>query len=138
LMGICRAVYGKFGDKIPLGKFMVVSGLLCVVSYLLASLSPSPLVSLLGCVLCGFSVAIMWPGTISLCSPKIPMGGTAFFALLAMAGDLGGSAGPALVGYLSQAAGGNLQKGLLFGVIFPVVLVVMVITLSFIKSEKER
>nr|MCR5046017.1 MFS transporter [Treponema sp.] len=138
LMGICRAVYGKFGDKIPLGKFMVVSGLLCVVSYLLASLSPSPLASLLGCVLCGFSVAIMWPGTISLCSPKIPMGGTAFFALLAMAGDLGGSAGPALVGYLSQAAGGNLQKGLLFGVIFPIVLVVMVITLSFIKSEKER
>lgn len=134
-MGICRAFFGKFGDRINLIKFMICSGITCVISYLLASLSPLPIVSLIGCLLCGFSVAIMWPGTISVCSPRIPKGGTAFFAMLAMAGDLGGSAGPALVGNISQAAGDNLQRGLLVGCIFPIVLVISLLGLSI--SEKK-
>lgn len=75
-MGTCRALFGKFGDRINLVKFMIASGVLCLVSYLMASLSPLPIVGLIGCVLCGFSVAIMWPGTISVCSPRIPKGGT--------------------------------------------------------------
>jgi MFS-type transporter involved in bile tolerance (Atg22 family) len=77
----------------------------------------------------------MWPGTISVCSPRIPKGGTAFFAMLAMAGDLGGSAGPVLVGNISQAAGDNLQRGLLAGGIFPIVLVAALIGLTL--SEKK-
>ena len=134
-MGICRAFFGKFGDRINLIKFMICSGITCVISYLLASLSPSPAVSLIGCLLCGFSVAIMWPGTISVCSPRIPKGGTAFFALLAMAGDLGGSAGPAMVGNISQASGDNLQRGLLVGGIFPLILVLALVGLAL--SEKK-
>ncbi len=134
-MGICRALFGKFGDRINLIKFMICSGITCVISYLLASLSPLPIVSLAGCLICGFSVAIMWPGTISVCSPRIPKGGTAFFAMLAMAGDLGGSAGPVLVGNISQAAGDNLQRGLLAGGIFPIVLVAALIGLTL--SEKK-
>lgn len=129
-MGTCRAIFGKFGAKINLSKFMIGSGVLCVISYLLASLSPLPVIGLLGCILCGFSVGIMWPGTISLCSPRIPRGGTAFFAMLAMAGDLGGSAGPAIVGNISQAAGDNLQRGLLAGGIFPVILITAVLLLT--------
>ena len=136
-MGICRAFFGKFGDRINLIKFMICSGITCVLSYLLASLSPLPIVSLIGCLLCGFSVAIMWPGTISVCSPRIPKGGTAFFAMLAMAGDLGGSAGPALVGNISQAAGDNLQRGLLVGGIFPVILVTALLGLS-ISGKKAK
>ena len=136
-MGICRAFFGKFGDRINLIKFMICSGITCVLSYLLASLSPLPIVSLIGCLLCGFSVAIMWPGTISVCSPMIPKGGTAFFAMLAMAGDLGGSAGPALVGNISQAAGDNLQRGLLVGGIFPVILVIALLGLS-ISGKKTK
>ena len=135
-MGICRAVFGKFGARINLIKFMIASGVMCLISYLLASLSTQPLIGLVGCILCGFSVAIMWPGTISVCSPRIPKGGTAFFAMLAMAGDLGGSAGPALVGNISQAAGDNLQRGLLAGGIFPVVLVVSLILL--VLAEKRQ
>ncbi|MBO4759075.1 MAG: MFS transporter [Spirochaetaceae bacterium] len=135
-MGICRAVFGKFGARINLIKFMIASGVMCLISYLLASLSTQPLIGLIGCILCGFSVAIMWPGTISVCSPRIPKGGTAFFAMLAMAGDLGGSAGPALVGNISQAAGDNLQRGLLAGGIFPVVLVVSLILL--VLAEKRQ
>ena len=136
-MGSCRAFFGKFGDRINLIKFMICSGITCIISYLLASLSPLPVISLIGCLLCGFSVAIMWPGTISICSPRIPKGGTAFFAMLAMAGDLGGSAGPALVGNISQAAGDNLQKGLLAGSIFPVVLVIALILLVLAERKKK-
>lgn len=128
-MGACRAFFGKFGDRLNLIKFMIASGVICVISYLLASLSPIPVIGLAGCVICGFSVAIMWPGTISVCSPRIPKGGTAFFAMLAMAGDLGGAAGPALVGNISQASGDNLQKGLLVGIVFPMVLVIALLLL---------
>ena len=135
-MGICRVFYGKFGEKVDLSKFMIGSGLLCLICYLLASLSKNPVTALIGCIMCGFSVAIMWPGTLSISSKKIPAGGTAMFALLAMAGDLGGSIGPSSVGMISQKAGDNLQYGLFFGGIFPVVLVVFLIVLKFMK-EKE-
>ena len=134
-MGISRAFFGKFGPKISLTRFMIFSGLLCVASYLLASLSSLPWLGLLGCILCGFSVGIMWPGTISICSPRIPKGGTALFAMLAMSGDLGGAAGPVLVGNISQIFGDNLKAGLLAGTIFPVVLIVMILLIPREKVE---
>lgn len=93
LMGSARAFYGKFGDKIDLDKFMVGSGLLCIGSYLLISLSPLPQLSLLGCAICGLSVGIMWPGSFSKASAVMRNGGTAMFALLALGGDLGCSGG---------------------------------------------
>ena len=92
-MGISRSLYGKYGEKIDLMKFMIASGALCLACYITASLSEIPLLGLVGCIVCGFSVGIMWPGTISIRSAKIPSGGTAMFALLAMAGDMGGALG---------------------------------------------
>lgn len=126
-MGISRSLYGKYGEKLDLMKFMIGSGALCLGCYLIASLSQLPLAGLAGCMICGFSVGIMWPGTISICSAKIPSGGTAMFALLAMAGDMGGALGPAIVGNISQNAGDNIQKGLLAGCVFPAVLVISVL-----------
>lgn len=123
LMGISRMLYGKMSRKLNLTKTMLMSGLLCVVCYLLASLSTLPVLGLAGCALCGFSVGIMWPGSISLSSQKCPKGGTAMFAFLALAGDLGGTVGPSMVGGLSELAGGNLKTGLLISAIFSVVLV---------------
>ena len=134
-MGICRVIYGKFGPKMDLTKFMIGSGALCLVCYLLAGLSKNPVLSLAGCVFCGFSVGIMWPGTISIASPRIPRGGTALFALLAMAGDLGGAFGPSLVGAVTQQAGDNLQSGMLVGSVFPLILIIALILLSR-KAEK--
>ena len=134
-MGICRVIYGKFGPKMNLTKFMIGSGALCLVCYLLAGLSKNPVLSLAGCVFCGFSVGIMWPGTISIASPRIPRGGTALFALLAMAGDLGGAFGPSLVGAVTQQAGDNLQSGMLVGSVFPLILIIALILLSR-KAEK--
>ena len=129
-MGICRVIYGKFGPKMDLIKFMIGSGILCLACYLLAGLSASPVPGLIGCICCGFSVGIMWPGTISITSPRIPKGGTALFALLAMAGDLGGAFGPSLVGTVTQQAGDNLRTGVLVGSIFPLVLIAALILLS--------
>ncbi len=124
-MGISRIIYGKFGEKLNLIWFMTGSGALCVVCYLMASLSADPVIGLIGCILCGFSVGIMWPGTISISSMKFPTGGTAMFALLAMAGDLGGSIGPAVVGRVTQYAGDDIRAGMRVGLIFPVMIVVM-------------
>lgn len=122
-MGISRMLYGKMSGKLNLAKTMLLSGSLCVTCYLLASLSTFPVLGLIGCALCGFSVGIMWPGTISLSSQKCPKGGTAMFALLALAGDFGGTVSPAMVGGLSELAGGNLKIGLLAATIFPILLV---------------
>ena len=135
MMGISRFFYGKYGEKLDLMKFMIASGILCLICYLLAALAPLPFLNLVGCSLCGFSVGIMWPGTISIASKKIPLGGTAMFALLAMAGDLGGAVGPGIVGLVTQAANDNLKIGVLAGCVFPAVLVLSVLLL---KRKREK
>ncbi len=130
LMGSARAFYGKFGDRIDLDKFMQASSLLCIISYLCISLSPSPLFSLIGCSLCGLSVGIMWPGTFSKASAALRNGGTAMFALLALAGDVGCSGGPTLVGFVTGVASDNLKRGILAGIIFPILLIVGIVSLK--------
>lgn len=130
LMGSARAFYGKFGDRIDLDKFMQGSSVLCIIAYLCISLSPSPLVSLLGCSICGLSVGIMWPGTFSKAAVALKNGGTAMFAMLALAGDVGCSGGPTLVGFVTGIASDNLKKGILAGIVFPVLLIVAGILLN--------
>ena len=134
LMGTARAFYGKFGEKIDLDKFMVGSSILCVAAYLCISLMPDPVVGLIGCAVCGLSVGIMWPGTFSKAAASLPRGGTAMFALMALAGDLGCSGGPTLVGMVSSSFGDDLKKGILVAVIFPVLLIAGVGTLHFFKD----
>ena len=129
-MGIARTLYGKFGEKIDLTTFMLLSGVICVACYLLAGLSSSPVLGLIGCFACGFSVGIMWPGTISITVPLIPRGGTALFALLAVAGDMGGAFGPGVVGFFSQQAGNNLQAGLLTGCVFPLIMLAALVVMK--------
>ncbi|MDD7371150.1 MAG: MFS transporter [Firmicutes bacterium] len=135
-MGISRVLYGKYGDKIDLMKFMLGSGSLCLICYLMASISANPVIGLIGCILCGFSVGIMWPGTISISSKQLPAGGTAMFALLAMAGDLGGAFGPSLVGNITQRANDNLQKGMLVGCVFPLVLIIALLVMRGFQNRK--
>ena len=135
-MGIARMLYGKFSEKLDLTRVMLVCSLLCVGCYLLASLSPLPALGLMGCALCGLAVGIMWPGSISISSQNCPRGGTAMFAFLALAGDLGATAGPTLVGNLSEMAGGNLKAGLLVATVFPVVLAVGLAALYRRKKAK--
>ncbi len=133
LMGSARAFYGRFGDKLDLDKFMMGSGILCIASYLCISLAPTPFLSLVGCAICGLSVGIMWPGSFSKASASIRNGGTAMFALLALAGDLGCSGGPTLVGYLSSIQSNDLRKGILAAIAFPVLLVLGILLLKTLK-----
>lgn len=129
-MGICRVFYGKYGEKVDLIKFMLGSGTLALICYVMASMSGNPIIGLIGCIVCGFAVGIMWPGTLSLSSAQFPAGGTAMFALLAMAGDLGGSIGPSIIGTVTQNANDNLQAGMTVGCIFPLLLVIGLLLLK--------
>ena len=119
-MGIARMLYGKMSEKLNLTKTMLLCGFFAAVCYLLASLSSLAILGLTGCALCGLAVGIMWPGTISLSSRKCPTGGTAMFAFLALAGDLGATVGPVTVGKVAELTGENLKNGLLAATIFPV------------------
>lgn len=121
LMGLSRLIYGKYGDRIDLDKFMKGSCVLCIASYLCISIVPIPIVELIGCGICGFSVGIMWPGTFSKASVALKRGGTLLFAMLALAGDLGCSSGPTLVGFVTGAAG-DMRLGILAGSVAPVLL----------------
>ena len=122
LMATSRLLYGKFGAKIDLNKAMMASALLCVVSYLLIGLTNSPVLGLVGVGLCGLAVGIFWPGTFSTAAASLRGGGTAMFALMALAGDLGCSGGPTLAGAIAGAFGDNLRLGILCAVAFPALM----------------
>lgn len=131
LMGTSRFLYGKYGDKMNLQKAMMGSAVLCCFSYLLISLSPLPALSLLGCGICGFSVGILWPGAFSIASASLKRGGTLLFALLALAGDLGCSSGPAYVGFISGVFRDNLKIGILFALIFPFLMMTCLLCMKY-------
>lgn len=135
LMGTSRAIYGKYGDKLDLDRFMKYSTLLCVVSYFIISLIPNPIIGLIGCGICGLSVGIMWPGTFSKAAVSVKSGGTLMFALLALAGDVGCSGGPTVAGMVSSALGNNLKMGILAAVIFPVMMFVAIEVIRRNKSS---
>ena len=136
-MGLGRLWYGKKGQDLDLTSYMTGAGILSVITYLTASLSPIPFVSLIACMLSGLAVGIMWPGSISITSARIPKGGTALFALLALGGDAGGTFGPSLVGLCTGTSNGNLQNGILAATIFPVILTLSVLAIRSKKVKKE-
>lgn len=137
LMGISRAFYGKYGDKINLDRFMAGSSILCIISYLCISFLPYPQLSLIACAVCGLSVGIMWPGTFSKASATLRRGGTAMFALLALGGDLGCSGGPTLVGIVSSRFGDELKCGILAAVIFPLLLLIGIILCKIFNPKED-
>ena len=129
-MGSARAMFGKFGEKIPLQKVMLASSVLCVGSYLLIGLTKAPAAGLIGCMLCGLSVGIFWPGTFSLSAARLRNSGTLMFALLALAGDLGCGAGPTIAGKASALFGSDLHRGILCGIVFPCIMLCCVLLMD--------
>lgn len=138
LMGTSRAIYGKYGDKLDLDKFMKYSTILCIVSYLIISLMPNPVIGLIGCGLCGLSVGIMWPGTFSKAAVSVKNGGTLMFALLALAGDVGCSGGPTVVGMVSSALGDDLKMGILVAIVFPVLMLIAIKIVNYYKENVSK
>lgn len=137
LMGITRAVYGAFGDRFPLQKVLIVTSIVCICSYFVAVFSPIPIISLIGCGFCGISVGLMWPGTFNLSAKYCVKGGTAMFALLALAGDLGCSVGPSIVSAVATAFDGELKSGLLAASVFPMILALGVFALRRVRSKQK-
>ena len=151
LMGVGRTIYAIWGHKIHLRKALMASGALCVACYAVTVFVQVPVISLIGCAICGFSVSLMWPGTFSLTAEAYPKGGTAMFGLLAIFGDLGASIGPWLTGLVSDLAQGSqrliaigsaynlnpdqlgLKTGLLTAIMFPILLL---IGLAFLRKGK--
>ena len=122
-MGLARAFYAKKAGRLKLSRYMAFCGVLSIGGYVLASLG-LPLLGMLGCGVCGFAVGVLWPGTFSAAAAALPAGGTAMYAFLALAGDLGCASGPAAAGAVADASGGNLQPAMAFSVVFPVMLLV--------------
>ena len=134
LMGMSRLIYGKLGHRLDMNRFMMVSTALCIVSYGCIVFVPNPVVGLVGCAVSGFAVGIMWPGTYSMAVARLPRGGSAMFALLALAGDIGCTSGPTLAGFVSGASGDDLLAGILAAMIFPVM---MAVCLFFVRKKKK-
>lgn len=129
LMGVSRLFYSRYSTRLDLKKYISICSMMCIFCYALATLSPYPIVSIIGCALCGFSVGVMWPGLYSLAAKTYAKGGTTMFALLALAGDVGCSTGPSIVGFISNALGGTemaIKIGLLSIIIFPLAMVVAI------------
>lgn len=137
-MGAARALYGKFSDRLPLGTALMACAGLCILCYLGATLVGLSWLNLIACALCGFSVGIFWPGTFSVAALKLPAAGTAMYALLALAGDVGCSGGPTLVGFLANANGGNLKAGLLAAIVFPILILLGVPRLGLSRKNMEQ
>ena len=135
LMGSSRAFYGKFGDKINLERFMQYSAILCMISYLMIAFIPVPALGILGCAVCGLSVGIMWPGTFSMAAASVKRGGTALFALLALAGDVGCSSGPTYVGMISGTLNDNLKMGIFAALVFPILMIVGIKLISGLRKK---
>ncbi len=134
-MGSARVFYAKFSHRVKLSAFMMISSVLCIVSYLLAALAPFPLLSLLGCALCGLSVGIMWPGTYSMSSVQIPWGGVQMFAMLAFAGDIGCLIGPTAAGWVAGLFGDNLKVSFILSIVFPVTIIFMIMLLNVLRRR---
>jgi len=132
-MGTARALYGKHSDILPLRKIMTLSAFLCIACYLCATLFNAPVMGLIGCAVCGFSVGIFWPGTFSLAAIKLPAAGTSMYAFMALAGDVGCSLGPTTVGLMANAMGGDLKGGLIWALMFPLFILLGL----FLLREKE-
>lgn len=124
MLAFARSLHSRFAHRLDLSVCIISCGVFAVFCYLVAALSPIPLVALAACGLCGFAVGILWPGTLSLASKAFPKGGGTLFAAMAFAGDIGCTLGPTTVGFVASYFGGNLKTGILLGTIFPLILVV--------------
>ncbi len=133
MQGLARLIFGRYGDRIDLRRMMLLSAILCCMSYLLTSLSSDPVLGLVGCALCGLSVGIFWPGTFSIASSLLRRGGTSMFAFLALAGDVGCSTGPALTGLAAAAFGGRISSGILCAMVFPIFMLIALLVISRIR-----
>ncbi|NMC04640.1 MAG: MFS transporter [Candidatus Lokiarchaeota archaeon] len=126
MLGLGRLLYGKLGARMPLPKVMMAGALLAVACYLVVVFSTVNAFALIACMMCGFGVSLLWPGTLVLAAKRFPQAGASMFAILAAGGDIGASVGPWIVSLVADSAGAlseqlGLRMGILVGVSFPII-----------------
>lgn len=100
-MGIMRLLTGLKKEKFKPVKTMFVCSIGAFISFLLVSLSPIPILSLVGCGLMGVFIGPGWPTVLTIAQERIPNNHTKLFAYLALFGDTGCLIGPGIVGGLT-------------------------------------
>ncbi len=138
MMGIARVFYGRLSSRVDLTKWMILGCVGCAASYLMAAFAPHPIFALAGCALCGFSVGVFWPGTLSHASASIPLGGVSMFAILAVAGDIGCLSGPYVSGVIADAFGQDLRAAFVFATIFPIICLAVLLMQKRKKNEEGK
>lgn len=134
-LGSARVINAKVAQKVSPKKSMAVCSLMAIVSYVLIILPVHPAINLFGCVLSGLAVGSLYPSALSLGSARLPAGGTAMFAFMAVAGDIGCSVGPSIVGTVSGWFGDELKFGLGVALIFPLLFLIGLGVLDRTKKE---
>jgi MFS family permease len=138
MMGVSRLFYTKFGDRINLRNFVLMSTALCVISFLLVGLLQIPVVALFAFMLGGWSVGIISPGIFTLAADDMPHGGMSMFGLFSAFNDMGNALGPAIVGVAAEALGNNLHNGFLIASIFPILVFAAFLSQSFVRNRARR
>jgi fucose permease len=133
-MGVGRTVNGIKGTGANLRGWMLAGGVLSAVCYITAALTQNAVLGLAACALCGLGVSLMWPGALSLGVEAFPLAGSWMMAFMAAAGDLGGSVGPQLAGFIADRA--DLRISLLVSAVFPIGIILCVILEGFLKKRR--
>ena len=129
-----RVWFGFRGQHMDMHRVLIASTVVSTAVYLVAALSPWPLVSLVACVIGGFSVSLLWPGMLTVTAARFPLAGASMFALLSAAGDTGAATMPWLVGVVADRAG--LHRGLLLPAICPLLMLVLVYALGLAARKR--
>ncbi len=154
-MGTGRILLSLYGKRVRLERWLFGSFSLALVCYVGAALSPIPALSLVACAASGVGVAILWPATLSLGEERLSNVGTAMFAYLALAGDVGCTLGPDVIGMVSDAVvsagnsslinffGGDptaagMKIGMLLATVFPLCALVIITVFSRLMKEKKK
>ena len=153
LLGIGRTMYAKCGKNISSTLLLGMAG--AAVCYLAAGLSPSPVVSMLACILTGLCTSMLWPGTLILMEEKFPGPGVTAYALMAAGGDFGGSMAPQLMGIVVDKVAASkwaaelgtavsmsaeqigMKAGMLITALFPIVGVALLIYMKRYFSKQK-
>ena len=130
-MGTGRILYARVSAKLSFRKTVIVLSALCAACYLTTALTGIPILALVSCAVCGFTVSVMWPGSYSAGARAFPRGDAVMFSVFAMCGDLGCCLGPWILGIIADIK--SLHAGFAVTALFPIIMLITAI--FFFKEE---